>query len=213
MGEPVSTTEEMVREVASAMFHPTKGVPVELLRDSGLHRDMMVQSYALLSPEIKNLTGWKMLSEYDHLQHGNPPLDVMKKGQRETTLWLERLSEANLSECQAILMYNGEHTAPPAKDYRLFLLRDGQILYYAGGIYSHSVRPEFLCGSALEVLAALDKKYPNHRFLAGEQPFLVMVRAFSTVLRRAIASREQKLADQKKIQAAIDQLVSKVTFK
>lgn len=214
MGKPDDSTElEMLREVASALLHPTKGVPVAPLRNSGLHRVMVANGFESLTPEIKDLAGWKSLQEYSYKMPVNADREIFEEGEKATARWLEKLREANLSDHMAILLYDGDRTGPvSARRYRLYLLRDGRVLYYEGGINTLSLRPKIVCGGVLDVLDALDASHERWR-RASDQPFLIMLSAFSRALENAMSNRERKLKAQGAVKKSIDASIARVTFK
>lgn len=215
MGEPDSMTTDAVRRLALDALGPRGRVSAQNLREMGLHREFLQLHFQALQPEIKNLVGWKALGEYSF----TPPwrdrsAEDLRRGTRLTDEWKGLLAEHGLADELAVRMYDGESRPAPAPDYRLFVLRDGRLLYYEGGFYARGVREKFSCADALTVLDVLDKNYSNTSCSSvSRQPFLVIINSLADAFKAAIADRERKVAAQKALEARLRAAIHQVSDK
>jgi hypothetical protein len=212
MGQPASTPEEAIREIALAALNPNKvAVTPQLVRESGLHREMLQSIYDALEPEIKNLVGWKPLGEFvyfpDWREHST---EDEKKGEKLTKTWREYLSsplqEMELSHLHAIIIFDGERLPVPAPDYRLFLLRDGRLLYYKGGFHAGWSPKPPVCGDLMTILDTLEAVYPARpSSMYDTEPFVLLAKLLSKTLEMAVKKREDRAAAQKKLHQRIQE--------
>lgn len=220
MGEPDSTTDvEVLAQIALAALGPKGKVPAKLLRETGLHREVLRRYMASLQPEIKYLVGWKMLEEYDYPKTWRDSSESdRKKGKQCTGRWYAALEAAELSFEHAVLIYDGELQSMPEPDYRLFVLRDGRLLYYNGGHYSrHSPlfpdRSGIVCGDAVEVLDHLDRVHPGYdggSISVNTTPLLIIMKALDRALGIAIDDRERKVDAQKALRETLQRVIRQV---
>jgi|GEM_PF-6690892 len=209
MGQPASTPEDAIREIALAALNPNKPrITPQLVRESGLHREMLQSIYDALEPEIKNLMGWKPLEEFVHFPSWrNHSTEDEKRGAKLTETWREYLTELELRDLHAILIFDGETLPHPAPDYRLFLLRDGRLLYYAGGFHAGWRAGYPVCGDLMIVLDTLEATYPA-RSTFDKEPFVHLAQLLSGTLGMAVKKREDKAAAQKKLHLRIEESIS-----
>lgn len=209
MGKPNAAEMEILSTIVIAALNPNGKVKAAALRESGLHKAVLQSCYDALKPEIGNLVGWKPLRDYGYSGYRK---DSKAEAGELTAKWHTQLMSQNLGDEMAILIYDGETLPPPARDYRLFLLRDGRLLYYYGGFYAnrwHTSGSPAICGDVLEVLQALDRTIRPWPSL-GEEPFVVMMKAFSTCLKAAIDKRRRFIDEQEKLNGRIEQLLSRL---
>lgn len=210
MGEPDSmTTEDTMKRLALSALGPTGVVSARSLRETGLHREFLQLHLQSLQPEIKDLVGWKKLREFKYIPHYRAEATERKRGEKLTETWLEVLHEHEIADEHAVLIFDGELRPPPAPDYRLFVLRDGRMLYYAGGFYGSSWNG-FACGDILHVLDVLDKRYLASDSLA-RQPFILILQALADALARAIKDREAKVQKQRALEGRLRQVITQVS--
>ena len=210
MGEPDSTQSDLIREIALAALHPNKQVSSLMLRKSGLHREVLRGVFQAFKPEIKNLTGWAKLNTFHYRPYWrNPDMSDIDRGEKLTGKWCEELKKLELSDEQAVLLYDGEALRPPAHDYRLFLLRDMRLLYYAGGFHANFVLKPPVCGSVLDVLDALEALYsPETGGLWREEPFVVMMSSFDKALETSVQASQRKATDQAALSGRMKETIS-----
>lgn len=205
MGQPASTPEEAIREIALAALHPNKSITPALVRQSGLHREMLQGIFDALEPEIKNLVGWKELREFNyHPAWREYTTDDRKKGEKLTQEWGQKLRAAGLSKVHAIEIFDGERLSAPEPDYRLFLLRDGRLLHYAGGHYARSYdNAPITCGDVLTVMEALEERYPV-RSSHDKEAFERLAELLTKALADAVTSRVKLATEQQALQERIE---------
>lgn len=214
MGEPDSiTTEDIMRQLALGALGPKGTVPTRILRETGLHREFLQSHFQSLQPEIKYLVGWKELREFGY----RPPwrdyeIKDQRRGQELTKTWLEILNEHGIADELAVLIFDGELRQMPAPDYRLFVLRDGRMLYYAGGFHARALH-KFACGDVLGVLDTLDKSYSNSPHDLARQPFLIILQALADAFERAIKDREAKVRTQRALLERLNYAIKQVSAK
>lgn len=217
MGEPNSMEElDPMTTLALSALSPSDNVSASLLRKSGLHRTVLQSCYDAFKPEIKNLVGWKSLREFGYKGNWTDDIVSIEKAEELTATWRKVLQSQGLSDEMAVLVYDGEILPAPARDYRLFVLRDGRLLYYAGGFYATRLFRTIsspVCGDVLTVLTVLEDTYSSSSVTASEEPFVVLMRSFGKCLQDAIAERKRRIGDQEKLQAQIEQLVARVSNK
>ena len=206
MGQPASTPEEAIREIALAALNPNKAaVTPQLVRLSGLHREMLQSIYDALKYEIKDLVGWKRLGEFDYTPYWRDRSnDDLKQGEELTKRWRAHLTELKLRDLHAILIFDGEELAAPTPDYRLFLLRDGRLLYYKGGFHAGWSAGPPVCGSLMVVLEKLEELYPA-RYAHDKEPFVLLSQLLSKKLGEATQRREKQAAKQGKLHQRIEE--------
>lgn len=216
MGEPNSTDLDVMTAVALGALSPSGKVSASLLRKSGFHRTILQSCYDAFKPEIKNLVGWKPLREFGYNGSWTDEIVSIEKGEELTATWRKVLQSQSLGDEMAVLVYDGEILPRPARDYRLFVLRDGRLLYYAGGFHAARLFRTIsspVCGDVLTVLTVLDDTYSSSSVTTSEEPFVVLMRSFGKCLQDAIAERKRRIGDQEKLQAQIEQLVARVSNK
>lgn len=215
MGEPNSDQIGLVMQVALGALGPNGKVPARTLRDTGLHREIVRRHMAALSPEIKYLVGWKPLEEYDYPKSWyDSTIEDMKLGKKLTGKWYEALEAQGLSFEKAVMIYDGEQERPPAPDYRLFILRDGRLLYYNGGFHG-SRRPSLVCGEPMSVLDYLDQAHPGSDYSEPSvvMPFVILLKALEKAFGSAIRDRESKVNHQKALQASLQRAIHQIADK
>lgn len=216
MGEPDSNRMDMVTRVAIGALGPDAKVPAKLLRETGLHREMIREHFAALAPEIKYLVGWKQLRDYDYpTRWYDSTEEDRRNGEKMNGRWQSELESSNLGHEMAVLIYDGGYEGPSAPKYRLFLLRDGRLLHYHTGI-PNPARMEFLCGDVMSVLDGLDESYSSNLYghsLAKDMPFVILLKSFNKALGAAIADREAKVATQKSLQDRLGRAIGFVSDK
>ena len=211
MGEPDSTTQDKIKEIALAVMLGRR-IYASALRESGLHVDFLLQSYEALKPEIQYLTGWQKLARYSYKPYWhNSTTDDTAQAKRFSSAWIDHLGKLELSTEQAVLLYDGESKRAPAPNYRVYLLRDGRLLFYEGGFHASSRKPP-VCGDVLEVLSvmeSLSSSWVNR----NEQPYIILVEGFAKLLGDAIIWRKQQIQNQEALQTrmttALAALISK----
>lgn len=214
MGEPDSKEIDPMAKVALAALGPSGRVPVQILLDTKLHREIVRQHVEGLEDEIKNLVGWRPLSDYGYpTSWYDSTLADERQGKELNVKWQAALEADSLSEEKAILLFDGETMRAPTPDYRLYILRDGRWLFYNGGFHGRSPR-EIVCDDALTVLDYLDNNYRWSTYSGvATASFIIMLSALHKVLGYAISDRKEKIdaqrALQKNLQRAIDQVVAK----
>lgn len=216
MGEPDSmTTEDVIRQLALGALGPRGTVPARTLRETGLHREFLQSHYQSIQSEIKYLVGWKPLREYRYTAHYRSDDMERRKCRSLTENWLKVLDEHGVANEHAVQIFDGEMLRPPAPDYRLFVLRDGRLLYYAGGLYGNTFSKYFACGDVLHVLEVLDKRYSaaSCASLLVQQPFIVILEALAKALEVAINNRERKVQEQRALQARLTSALKQVSAK
>lgn len=214
MGEPDSmSTDDVMKQLALGALGPSGRVPARILRETGLHRELLQLHYQSLRPEIKYLVGWKPLREHSYTAHYRAEGSERRRAATLTETWLKALDEHELADEHAVQIFDGEQRPMPAPDYRLFVLRDGRMLYYAGGLYGSTWGDCFACGDVLHVLDVLDKRYSaaSCATTLARQPFLVILEALAKALEVAIRNRERKVQEQRALQERLTALIKQVS--
>ena len=215
MGQPVSTEIDPITQLALSALDPSGKVSANLLVESGMHREVLRQFFEAFQPELKNLVGWKELKEfgYSTAHWSNATTEDAQKAKTQTKGWLEKLEIQKLSTTHAVQIYDGETLPPPAKDYRLFILRDGRLLHYAGGLYG-DFDARVTYGNLVSVLEIMDKRYAVPTWGSpSEQPFIVIMKALSQALESAINSRKNTLKAQESLQENLQRVIKQVNNK
>jgi hypothetical protein len=133
------------------------------------------------------------------------------KGKKRTAQWLKLLEEAGIADEKAIQIFDGEKMRPPAPDYRLFLLRDGRLLHYAGGFHADGWRePVVSCGHVLTVLEAMGDGYGSFGSSSRWLSFMIIMDSVNSALEAAIAHRQRTLDEQQALHAQLTQLVKRI---
>lgn len=216
MGEPDSmSTEKAMRQLALSVLGPSGVVPARTLRETGLHREFLWLHFQSIQPEIKNLVGWKPLREFGYTAHYRADSSERGRNATLTEMWLKVVDELGVADEHAVMIYDGEQRPRPAPDYRLFQLRDGRMMYYAGGLYGRAFGDYYLCGDILEVLDLLDKKHSaaSCATQTSRQPFLIIVQALADVFAKAIRDRESKVERQKALLGRLNYAIQQVSAK
>lgn len=179
-----------------------------------MHREFLQLHFQALQPEIKNLVGWKPLREFKYVAGPRDDIEYHKRGKKLTETWLEKLDGYGIAEEQAVLIFDGEQRPMPALDYRLFVLRDGRMLYYAGGFHGFHYS-SFACGDVLDVLDVLDRAYSAGACGAtpAKQPFIIIVQALANAFERAIKDREAKVRTQRALLERLNYAIKQVSAK
>lgn len=215
MGEPDSmTTEDVMRQLALGALGPKGVVSARTLRETGLHREFLKLHFQSLQSEIKNLVGWKELREFKYVPDYRADIEQYRRGESLTGTWLEKLNGYGVAEQHAVLIFDGEQRPMPAPDYRLFVLRDGRMLYYAGGFHGFHYN-SFACGGVLDVLDVLDKAYSAGSCASSpaRQPFIIILEALAKALETAIRDREAKVQKQRALQERLMYAIKQVSAK
>ena len=213
MGEPDSmTTEDVMRQLALGALGPRGAVSARTLRETGLHREFLQVHFNSLETEFKYLVGWKELREFKYVPDYRADSRERQRGETLTEAWLKLLDEHGIAGEYAIQIFDGELRPMPAPDYRLFLLRDGRLLYYAGGFHGWRMGG-FALGGVLKILDTLDRSY-SESSCAGtpaRQPFLIIMNARADALDRAIKDRESKVRKQRALEERLRQVIKQVS--
>ncbi len=215
MGEPDSTEIDQMKRLALSALGPKRAVSASLLRETGMHREVLLQFFGALRQEIGDLVGWTPLRDVVYSARWGRR-DVLYKAPKLTNSWLEKLNALDLGDQRAIMLYDGERESLPAHDYRLFLLRDGRLLHYAGGFLAGNFISEaIVCDDILTVLDELEKRYtcgfPGSWQDSRVNPFIVMMSALIGAVDRAILHRERKVKEQKKLQERLRTVIDMVS--
>jgi hypothetical protein len=116
-----------------------------------------------------------------------------------------------IADEKAIQIFDGEKMRPPAPDYRLFLLRDGRLLHYAGGFHADGWRePVVSCGHVLTVLEAMGDGYGSFGSSSRWLSFMIIMDSVNSALEAAIAHRQRTLDEQQALHAQLTQLVKRI---
>lgn len=214
MGKPMSNDEktEMLAGFLREALGPGGSISIRKLREAGLDRDILLQFFVRFKPAIADLVGWRKLSSFYYSGSYRPEYGEPIYGERLTVRWQERLKAAELSDQMAIQIFDGEAERAPAPDYRLFLLRDGRLLHYAGGFYPQEYTPAITCGDILDVYAALPRSnHVSSPMLVD--PALIIMQALATAVMNAIKYREQKAKSQREFHSDLMQRIQLLSHK
>lgn len=153
---------------------------------------MLQQYFEAISPEIKNLTGWRPLREFSSLPRGAASRARDEKaGAKRTRRWRQLLEEVGIADEKAILIFDGEKTPAPAPNYRLFLLRDGRLVYHTNEPYVSSFRErEISCGDPLTVLEAMGDGHSSFGLSSRQTSFMIIMDAMNRALERSVGIAE-----------------------
>lgn len=212
MGEPEVATEDQSQTLLLQLLSPAGKVEGTELVKVGLHRLVLQQYYDAIQPEIKNLVGWKPLGEFQYpVPYREASSDDVKKARKVNDKWLKLLGEAGLEAERAIQLFDGEVLRMGAPDYRLYLLRDGRLLHYAGGFYGYEYhRHAITCGDPLVVLDAISGGGSATMFYPSYLGFVVIMRSLGEALETAIKQRQKALDEQRGLHSQLAQIIAHI---
>lgn len=214
MGEPeVATTDPLVASVLQSLLDPQGRVDGLALIKTGLHRTVLQQYFEAISPEIKNLPDWLPLREFSFSPSWrNVTREDERAGSKRTERWRQQLEEAGVADEEAILIFDGERMPAPAPDYRLFVLRDGRLLHYAGGHYVDDFRKRKIsCGDPLAVLEAMGDGYDSFGLSSRQTSFMIIMDAMNRTLEKSVKHRRKLADDQSQLHEQLAGFVRRIT--
>lgn len=212
MGEPEVATIDNSADLLLSLLSPRGVVDGSKLVKAGLHRLVMRQYFDAIRPEIKNMVGWRPLQEFVYAPHWRETTkEDTQQGEKRTAQWRRLLEEEGIASEMAIQIFDGEKMRQPAPDYRLFLLRDGRLLHYAGGFNAVVwEKPVLSYGEPLAVLDAMGDGYGSFGRSSAWYSFMIIMGAMNKALETAIRQRERMLDEQRTLHAQLVQLVQRI---
>ena len=174
---------------------------------------VLQQYFEAISPEIKNLTGWRPLREFSFSPSWrNVTREDENAGAKRTERWRQQLEEAGVADEKAILIFDGEKPPAPAPNYRLFLLRDGRLVYYTNEPYVSSFRErEISCGDPLTVLEAMGDGHSSFGLSSRQTSFMIIMDAMNRALEKSVEHRRKLVDDQSQLHKQLAGFVQRIT--
>lgn len=218
---PLDDTEVDLKEIALSALHPNGGVSTHTLERSGLHLDVFDNFMQVFTPQISQLVGWKPLDSFGYAENFRQrATDMYREYHRLDMTWEGQLSEHHVKATLAIRLFDGEHedrrrSAPP---YRLYLLKSGSMLYYAGGEHAQKVPCPFQVIQLeprlmVEMLATVkDSGDPFLSFGAEyDHSFLFVMRLLTNALQRSVQQRKRVVENQQALHDRLSTFIQRVS--
>jgi len=202
MGEPNSISNEVLTNILLATLDPALKLSAREFEQTGLHRLVLLNYFNTFKAELGNLTGWKNLDSFEYAAYYRANFAEIEEEKVRSEKWCATLVEHDLSATRGLLIYDEQEVrrAVSLRGVRLYLLRDGEFLFYSDR-YGNAL----LKGDILTIFDKFEKsRYDSG---SGESGFIMMMKLLSGLVEKSIDNRKARITDAENLNARLKNVI------